>query len=120
MSLLRPGESYFSHEADVAYYFAKEIAASLKNGVNTIADATHISKASRERVLSAVKQYNTPFKVVFVKMNASLKDCLIRNDARSGLQKVSEKSIASMFLSYEPPECEEYPGSVVIEAEQII
>ena len=55
-ALLDDGEDYFSRENDVWANFIKEAKTSLKLYENTILDATHLSPASRKKVLNALRE----------------------------------------------------------------
>ena len=55
-SLLKEGEEYFSHEDEVWDIFIHTIADSINNGINTYADATHLTQKSRSALFYQLKQ----------------------------------------------------------------
>lgn len=100
-------KTYFSYEKEVFNLFIDKINEALKNNFSIVIDATHISKKSRYKVLSKIKERNDiDLEVIVIK--TSLNDCLERNKTREGLAKVPDKVIKDMYYNFENPEIEEF------------
>ena len=104
-SMLGEKDSYFSKEKEVFEEYMNQINNALRNGYDVIADATHLSKGSRAKVLNglAVK----PDTVIVACVCVSLETALERNSKRAGLAKVPESQIRRMARSIELPSYEE-------------
>lgn len=107
-SLINKANGYFSKEKQVFNLFIKEIQKHLDNGVDEIyVDATHISEASRMKV---IKNLRLPvgYAVIPVVFTTSLEECLERNAKRTGLAKVPEHAIKNMFMNCTDPALDNY------------
>ena len=102
-SMVDEGESYFKKEKEVFNTFINKINEGLKYG-NVVADATHISTASRAKVLSRITE---PCKVIIMWMNTDLETALAQNALREGRSVVPETAIRNMHESFEEPSFEE-------------
>ena len=101
-SLLKEDEQYFSVEKEVFNVFIAEIRAAIKADINyIIIDATHISKASRKKVLRELDLKDYQLTVCY--LEADLKTLCERNTQREGRAVVPETAIRNMFNSYERP-----------------
>ena len=107
-------EDYFSKEKQVFKEFVKRINNALENGYDVFADATHLNKASRNRLLRAVNpQLALNVDVVWIK--TSLDECLRRNNNRKGTRSFVPKGvIRRMFFQTEKPEFEEGFNTIYI------
>ena len=85
-SLLKEGEDYFAHEQEVFRLFCNRIAENINAGKNVYADATHLTRASRQKLIQSVKRRCTPSKIVGIFFKIPLKVCLERNEFRNGLK----------------------------------
>lgn len=96
-SLIKPGESFFSHETRVFDTYTKMISAALNSEhyETVFADATQINWISRKKVINAL-QLDKDVKVTYilVNMNTPLSECLIRNMNRK--DSVPDKAIFAM------------------------
>lgn len=103
--MLGEKDNYFSKEKEVFEEYMNQINNALRNGYDVIADATHLSKGSRAKVLNrlAVK----PDTVIVACVCVSLETALERNSKRAGLAKVPESQIRRMARSIELPSYEE-------------
>lgn len=54
-SMLSLGDNYFKNEKKAFKRFISDINRKLESGVDIVADATHISKASRSKLLSNIR-----------------------------------------------------------------
>lgn len=102
---LKEGEDYFAHEDDVFEQFIEEIIWGLNEGKTVIADATHLNKKSRAKVLNRVRKFADEIEAVM--MDVHLITALERNDLREGLAWVPRGVIRRMFFQMEAPTKEE-------------
>lgn len=94
-------EDYFSKEDEVWEIFTSIIKDNLENGINVIADATHLTPGSRRKLINAVGKSAS----VIMAMNfyCPLKVCLERNELRKGTAAyVPQEQIRKMYSKYEP------------------
>lgn len=87
-SLLKEGEDYFSHEDQVFNIFIEKIAKGLNSGHNVYADATHLNRASRAKLLRALYMKNENFvkNVQAIFFNVPVATCIQRNENRKGTE----------------------------------
>ena len=112
-SLLREGEDYFKRENAVFAQFVKNINDSIAIGVPYIfIDATHISRASRAKVLSRLRA-STPIALSVEVFNTPVATCIERNAQREGLAKVPNQAIYSMAKQFQEPCLEEFEWSTI-------
>lgn len=107
-------DQYFSKEKQVFREFVKRIQSSLDSGKSTIADATHLNKSSRAKLLNSL-QLNNDIEVVAVYVKASKNLCIEVNKNRTGRQQVPIDVIESMFRNSTTPKLSEGFNSIVIE-----
>lgn len=107
-------DSYFAKESQVYQTFVDRIQAALDSGKSVIADATHLNKASRGKLLRNLR-LSTKTRVVAVHVDASLPNCLARNDKRVGRAKVPKDVIISMYRSFSKPKLEEGFDEIIVE-----
>lgn len=87
---------YFKYEKDVIRDFYAQINGNLSDGVNVIADATHISwKSLRKTVENCGKNAD---KIILVYFNRGLDIALPQNAKRGGVERVPEDVIRRMWL----------------------
>lgn len=103
--LLKPGEDYFSHEDEVFDEFVNRITWHINNGFDVVADATHLNKGSRLKLLAALTIAGChPRFVAAVYFSTPLEICLKRNEQRKGTKfYVSKNTIRNMANKYHPP-----------------
>jgi predicted kinase len=100
-------DEYFSRENEVWEKYVAEIVEGLESGKTVIADATHLNKKSRLKLLNAIREkndellHNTYISTVFV--DTPLETCLKRNELRTGKRKVPRSSVRRMFYSIQKP-----------------
>ena len=106
--MIAEGEKYFSHEKAVFARFVEMIQSNLNDDrVNDIyCDATHITKASRDKLLNALDLTNAK-QIIVVVVRPSLTETLRRNDEREGLAHVPRSVIRRMWYQFERPEEDE-------------
>lgn len=90
-----PSMDYFKYEKDVIRDFYNQINDNLCNGINVIADATHISwKSLRKTVENCGKNAD---KIILVYFNRGLDIALPQNAKRGGVERVPEDVIKRMW-----------------------
>lgn len=106
-SLLREGEDYFSKENLVLRTFIKEINQAIEANKYRfiIADATHLNKNSRGKILNHLA--NTPKEIYVLYIDTPLEIALKRNEKRSGRAYVPPQQIIKMYNSIQIPEKQE-------------
>ena len=105
-SLLKEEDEYFAREDEAFDLFIYEIIRALafrKNGGAVYADATHLNRKSRAKVLNAVKKHITPDEIEAIVMDVPLETALERNDNREGRAFVPRGVIRRMFFQMEAP-----------------
>lgn len=96
------GGEYFDHETEVFNSFIHQIIGSLAVDEVTIADATHLNRKGRLKVLSRVRKYADEVEVVWIKV--SLETAMKQNAMRTGRARVPNDVIKNMYYSIERPE----------------
>ena len=96
------GGDYFDHEDEVFDKFIHQIIGSLVADEITIADATHLNKKSRARVLNKVRKFADEIEAVV--LDTDLETAFERNDQREGRAWVKHGIIRRMWFSMEMPE----------------
>lgn len=105
-SIVREDEEYFSHEGEVFNTFVKRIAKALRSGATVWADATHLTRASRLKLLRALPVKPDAIEILW--MNTPCETALERNEGRFGTRAyVPPSVIKRMFYQMEPPEFRE-------------
>lgn len=100
-SLLKEGEQYFAHEDEVFRIFCNTIAEYINKGINVYADATHLTKASRQKLLTSVLRRCKPSKICALYFRIPLEVCLERNEKRRGLKTyVPQNDLCKMFTKF--------------------
>ena len=115
-SLLKEGEDYFSHEGEVEkifYFSIKNKIMELANGdaytaahSYIIVNATHISKASRKKLMKRIA-CNAKVEYYALFINTKVSTALERNRKREGLARVPDNVIYNMNTRLEVPTYEE-------------
>ena len=96
------GGEYFDHEDEVFNSFIRQIIGSLAVDEVTIADATHLNRKARLKVLSRVRKYADEVEVVWIKV--SLETAMRQNAMRTGRSRVPNDVIKNMYHSIQRPE----------------
>jgi predicted kinase len=99
------GGDYFDYEDEVFDKFIRQIIGSLVADEITIADATHLNKKSRAKVLNKVRKFADEIEAVM--MDVHLITALERNDLREGRAFVPRGVIRRMYFQMETPTKEE-------------
>ena len=113
-SLVNEDEEYFSKEKEVFKEFVRRIDETLKNGKDVFADATHLNKTSRLKLMNAV-DFSLVTNVNIIWIKTPLDECLARNANRAGTRSyVPESAIRRMFYNIEKPDLEERFDTIYI------
>jgi predicted kinase len=103
-SLLEDDDDYFSHEEEVFVKFVAAIRFALNNNQNCIADATHLNKKSRKKLIHAIDYLGEiDYQIIFVYFNTPYEICCGRNASREGRARVPDDIMKSMRNSFQPP-----------------
>lgn len=114
-SLVKENEEYFSREKEVFNIFVSEIKKSLAENENTYADATHISIASRTKLLRALGSSLKDVEVIPIVIQVSLQTALDHNELRKGTRAYVPRSvIRRMYEQFEKPSFEEGFRKIII------
>lgn len=118
-NLIKNDEEYFAHETEVYVEFVKRIREAIYSRDISydivIADATHLNKFSRTKLLrhlfddmfiSETTLINLDLPIYFCYFNLPLETCIERNNKRTGRAKVPEKTIKEMYRALSPPPSE--------------
>ena len=105
-SMLEESDDYFSKEKEVYKEFCNRIQKAIDNKVNVIiADATHITRKSREKLLDSLDLNGV--NIFCISFEPTLEWCLDRNEERTGLAYVPREVIKRMYKQFEPPQKDE-------------
>lgn len=104
--LISDEDDYFSKEDEVYKIFIQKIKDGLKEK-NVIADATHITAASRVKLLRALGNTLKNVIVHAIVFKTSLDKCIERNNLREGRSKVPISVIRRMYHQYTMPSFDE-------------
>ena len=105
--IVKEDENYFAHEKEVFKKFVNEIVSRLKNGCDTIADATHLNEFSRRKLTQAIDMSITEYEIVYVVFNVDVETCVARNANRTGRANVPENIIRNMCRDFKKPTLDE-------------
>lgn len=105
--LVNENEEYFSKEKEVFNEFVRQIKSDLITNDIVIADATHITKGSRRKLLKALGDTLKDVKVIAMVIKADLNTIQIRNAQRKGRAVVPACVIENMYNSFTIPTLKE-------------
>ena len=107
-NLIKPNEEYFSKEAQVFKTYIDEINDNLSKGKNVIADDTHLTKKSRNKLFHYLKYEKDKVEPVVIFVDTPLDVCLERNETRKGSKSYVPKDvIKKAYTSLNTPSIEE-------------
>lgn len=113
-SMVAEGEEYFSKEKQVFKEYVKKINTALEKGYNVFADATHLNKASRNKLITAINS-ELEIEINLVWIKTPLHTCIEHNENRKGTRSFVPRSvIRRMFAQTEKPEFEEGFNAIYI------
>ena len=104
--MVKEDEPYFSKEDEVFKNFIERIDFHLAAGHDVFADATHLNKKSRAKVLRNLTV--KPREVAVIWLQTSLNECLRRNELRAGTRSyVPPSQLRRMAYSLQAPDFDE-------------
>ena len=106
-SMISNESEYFSKEKEVFNKFVEKMNNSLNKNDCTIIDATHISKASRAKILRRVENPNN-VRLLVLYLTTPLDVCMRQNDLRTGRERVPHEVIEKMAKQFEDPTEKEF------------
>lgn len=109
-------EDYFKNETLVFASFVKQIVDAMNSEGSAIADATHISRASRLKLIKEITKFipSDEFTIDFLWFDTPLEICLERNSQRKGWAYVPEDVILNMSGEFEIPSIDEFDNTIMI------
>lgn len=113
-SMLKEDDDYFAHETEVYRHFTGTLRETLVDGFDVIADATHLTKASRKRLTQAIDTYYKDYEIIYVVFHTTFDQCVLNDMGREGLAQVGIDVISGMFRSYVIPTLDEDPRAIQI------
>lgn len=116
-SMVKDDEPYFTHEKEVYKEYINQIITALNDGMDVIADATHITWASRRKLLNNIDKYY-PIKnldIVPVIIHCPYKTSFERNNKREGRERVPESTIEDMYNHQSSPHKDSFKYLAFIE-----
>lgn len=111
-SLVAEDEEYFSKENEVFRIYAEKINTALAAGKDVIADATHLNRASRNKLIKEIHVPVEEINVIWIK--TPLDEILRRNAEREGRAFVPVSQVRRMYYSIEEPSFEEGISKIYI------
>lgn len=106
-SMITEEDDYFSKEKQVFEEFVNRLCGNLSDAwtQNVIADATHLSEISRDKLINAIrrKRPNLPLHITMVYFDITLEVCKFRNDKREGRAHVPDEVMNKMYAQLEFP-----------------
>lgn len=108
-SILTDRDSYFDKETEVFNEFVRQINEAMELGINVVfADATHISPASRAKLLGRLIA-DPHTKLTFEVIDVPIETALERNAQRTGFARVPDSAIKKMKKGFSIPTEKEFP-----------
>ena len=106
-------EHYFDHETEVYKEFCNRISMHLINENTVIADATHITRKSREKLIRSLDI--KPDEIYVLIMHTPFNICMERNTKREGITRVPDDSMYRMKhqLKYPDARFETYIDKII-------
>lgn len=113
LSIIKDEEHYFSHEDEVYDEFVRQIANGIREGLNVIADATHLGTTARTKLVKALAKAGIKddwYYIIFVQMGTSVQECIIRDSKREGRTHVTASVVRRMYSQASTPTMNEFPN----------
>lgn len=102
---LQPEDDYFQYESRVEFEFYDSINNMLLTHNCVIADATHITKSSRNKLFNYLDLEN--IRIVGLWLEGYIKQCIDQNAQRTGRSRVPDEVIKNQFKYKIPPSADE-------------
>lgn len=108
-SMISDESEYFSKEKEVFSKFVEKMNNSLNKNDCTIIDATHISEASRAKILRRVED-PANVRLLVLYLTTPIDVCKQQNGLRTGREQVPQEAIEKMAEGFEEPTEKEFAG----------
>lgn len=103
-SIIKEDEEYFSHETEVFNRFVNEVYENLTDAYDVIADATHLNKKSRKKLINAIdNRGKIDYQIIFIYFDTPYEICCGRNQLREGRKRVPDEIMKSMWDNFQKP-----------------
>ena len=107
-SILTDRDGYFDKEVEVFNKFIRQINEAMELGIDVVfVDATHISPASRAKLLGRLI-VDPHTKLTFEVIDVPVETALERNAQRTGVARIPDSAIKKMYRGYRPPVPQEF------------
>lgn len=107
-SMVKEEEDYFSREKEVFAEFIRQINEAMELGIDYVfVDATHISPASRRKLLTRLR-HDKNTRLSFQVFETPVEVCIARNAKREGRARVPDSAIHNMLEGFEKPSRHEF------------
>ena len=113
-NILKDTDEYFSKEDEVFKTSYTSIADLLKKGIDVVADATHLNKAGRAKLVNHVNSIYADYYITFIYMDSGLSICLDRNSHREGRTRAPDNVIKNMYCQIVKPTFYEFDNIIDI------
>ena len=113
-TIFRTKKKYSVNLQQHSLKFAATLALTLSDGFDVIADATHITKISRQKLTQAIDRIFTDYQIVYVNCYLDEETCVIHNSARAGRLHVPEQVVRNMCRQFEVPSLTEDSRAIEI------
>ena len=123
-SMVKEDEYYFSREKEVYMEFVRQICRALAYDTKWVdeiyIDATHLTKKSREKLVSELDSFCPDYELIAVIIKPELEQCIEQNAQRKGREFVPETVIHNMYKSFQHPYYDDLHYTMIIENDEII
>lgn len=107
-------KNYFGCEKEVFKRFINYLVQALSDGIDIIADATHLSEFSRRKLTQTIDMRFQNYNIIYVVFNTDADTCIARNSNREGLARVPDNIIRNMSRDFHPPVLDEDERAIEI------
>ena len=123
-SMVKEDEYYFSREKEVYMEFVRQICRALAYDTKWVdeiyIDATHLTKKSREKLVSELDSFCPDYELIAVIIKPELEQCIEQNAQRSGRELVPETVIRNMYETFQHPLNDDLNYEMIIENDKIV
>ena len=123
-SMVKEDEYYFSREKEVYMEFVRQICRALAYETKWVeeiyVDATHLTKKSREKLVSEIDSFCSKYDLIAVVIKPELEQCLAQNAQREGREFVPETVIKNMYETFQHPMNDDLHYEMIIENDEVI
>ena len=113
-SMVSDKNHYFDREDEVWREYVNQIVMHLQNGDNVIADATHLNRRSRMKLINAVRPKVVPSEIDCFVVMTPFEECLKRNSQRIGMELVPDSAMYNMNRAFKVPTYDEPFENIIV------